>query len=107
MVPESMELDEQTRRVLARILSVLRESLEGSRCSVWLFGSRATGRSTPVSDFDLAIQAEESILRQLARARMELEESTIPFRVDLVDLQEASDALVEEVRRKGVLVWRN
>jgi hypothetical protein len=36
----------------------------------------------------------------------EIEESTIPYDVDLVDPRDADPALVDEVRRKG-LEWRD
>jgi hypothetical protein len=100
-------LDEQTRAYLPRIVEILRRALDGSPCSVWLFGSRATGRATAVSDFDLAVSAEGEIGSALTRAREEIEESTIPFLVDLVDLREATAALIEQVKRKGVLLWRS
>jgi hypothetical protein len=100
------QLDAQTLAYLPRIVEILRRALEGASCSVWLFGSRVTGRTTPVSDFDLAIRAEGDISSELVRAREELEESTIPFLVDLVDLREATVELIEQVNRKGVLLWR-
>jgi predicted nucleotidyltransferase len=100
-----MELDEQTLRYLPRIAAIVRGALHGIPCSIWLFGSRATGGASPVSDFDLAVWADEDVFARLVRAREELEESTIPFRVDVVDLREAPETLAEEVRRKGILVW--
>ncbi len=100
-----MGLDEQTLRYLPRITEILRRVFAGLRCSVWLFGSRATGRAGAASDFDLAVSSTEDIFPLLVRARDELEESTIPFRVDLVDLREASREVAEEVRLKGILVW--
>ena len=100
------KLDEQTRAYLPRIVDIVRGAMEGAPCSIWLFGSRATGRATPVSDFDLAVRADGDIASELGRAREELEESTIPFLVDLVDLREATTAMIEQVNRKGVLLWR-
>jgi hypothetical protein len=38
----------------------------------------------------------------LARIRERLEESTLPFRVDLVDLTTADEALVKSVMEEGV-----
>ena len=102
-----MELDAQTRQYLPRVVEIVRRALEGTSCSVWLFGSRATGRATPVSDFDLAVGAKAELSAALSRAREELEESTIPFLVDLVDLRNASDAVRSQVRRKGILLWKN
>jgi uncharacterized protein len=99
------QLDVQTLAYLPRIVDIVRRALEGVPCSVWLFGSRATGRGTAVSDFDLAVRAEASVSKALADAREDLEESTIPFLVDLVDLREASAALIDQVNTKGILLW--
>jgi hypothetical protein len=41
-----------------------------------------------------------------AELQDEIEESTIPYDVDLVNLKTADPALVEEVRREGVK-WRD
>lgn len=99
------QLDTQTQAYLPRIVEIVRRALGGTPCSAWLFGSRATGRATPVSDFDLAVSSAADLGTVLAVAREALEESTIPFRVDLVDLAEASVALVDQVQRKGVPLW--
>lgn len=44
--------------------------------------------------------------RLFARLEADIEESTIPYDVDLVDLRHADPTLVEEVCRKGVK-WRD
>ena len=102
-----MELSEETTQYLPRILEIVRRALEGTSCSIWLFGSRATGGATTASDFDLAVSSEGDVSRALSRAREELEESTIPFFVDLVELGNASDALKSLVQRKEVLLWKS
>ena len=54
--------------------------------AVWLFGSCARGDARQHSDIDI-------------------EENPIPYDVDLVDLRQADEALVDQVRREGVK-WR-
>lgn len=85
------------------LLSVFRDV----PCVIYLFGSRATGTPSPVSDFDIAILAERDISRELSAAREKLEMSTIPFKVDLVDLRSASPALARHVMTEGILVWKS
>ena len=87
-----------------------RASLSGSwtPCplpSGYLFGSWATGRRHSASDIDVAIEATEPLAPGLlAGLREALEESTIPYRVDVVDLADADPTFRERVRREGV-VW--
>jgi len=55
---------------------------------IWVFGSRATGKNKPSSDLDLCVDAGEKIsLDKMAKIRREIEESDIPYRVDVVDRQ--------------------
>ena len=102
-----MELDAQTAKYLPRIVEIVRRALATKSCSVWLFGSRATGRATPVSDFDLAVATDDDLSSALSRVREDLEESTIPFLIDLVNLRDVSEALQDQVRQKGILLWKN
>ncbi len=92
---------------LAQIKAILMRALDGKPCAVYLFGSRATGATQPASDFDIAVLADEDISRELSVARDMLEESNIPFKVDVVDLRLASPAFGHAVQVKGVLLWRN
>jgi predicted nucleotidyltransferase len=53
---------------------------------VWVFGSRATGRARRYSDLDLLIDAGRRLsIDEAAVLREALEESDLPYRVDIVD----------------------
>lgn len=99
-----MQLDDD---YLSRITSVLARVFKDKRCSIYLFGSRATGGETKVSDFDIGVLASGSISQQLSAAREELESSNIPFTVDLVDLSISSEAFLRKVQQQGVIIWSN
>jgi uncharacterized protein len=74
--------------------------------AVWLFGSCARGEARQHSDIDIAILPRDNLPSGLlAELAADIEESPIPYDVDLVDLRRAEPALVEEVRREGVK-WR-
>jgi predicted nucleotidyltransferase len=68
-----------------------------------LFGSRARGDARRASDIDLALVGAQSFSPdELARARDALENSRIPFRVDLVDYSTASPTLRASIDREGI-----
>jgi hypothetical protein len=92
---------------LAQIKAILVHALGGKSCAVYLFGSRATGAAQLASDFDIAVLANEDISRELSTARDMLEESNIPFKVDVVDLRLAIPALRHAAQNQGVLLWKN
>ena len=82
-------------------------ALGSHEASVWLFGSCARGKPRQHSDIDIAILARDDLPPAFfAELQYEIEESTIPYDVDLFDLKTADPALVEEVRREGVK-WRD
>jgi predicted nucleotidyltransferase len=91
-------------------MSELREmvlaALRGHDAAVWLFGSCARGEVRQHSDIDIAILPRDDLPSDFfAELAADIEESPIPYDVDLVDLRHADPTLVEEVRREGVK-WR-
>ena len=84
-------MDHETERYLAEVKAVVLGQLKGWDVSVYLFGSRASGDSRHTSDIDLAIEARDALPPiVLAALRERLEESTVPYRVDIVDLARIS-----------------
>ena len=58
---------------------------------VWAFGSRVKGTAKAWSDLDLALIAEQVLPpQQLFKLQDALEESDLPFKVDLVDWHDIS-----------------
>ena len=66
------------------------------KARVFLFGSRAKGRSGRASDIDVGVlPVDELPIGLLREIRSSLEESDVPHEIDLVDLSHAE----EEFRR--------
>ena len=60
-------------------------------CEVRAFGSRVLGFAKPWSDLDVAVVGPETLgLRQLGRLVEAFQESTLPFRVDVLDWHDVS-----------------
>jgi len=92
------------RAALEQVRAIVLRALDGQRVRIWLFGSSATGDARPRSDIDVAIEADSpipgAILSEIADA---LEESTVPYVVEVVDLANAGDALRQSVYEGGIL----
>lgn len=70
---------------------------------ILLFGSRARGDARPASDVDVAILPSAPLPPGLLpRIRDRLEESCIPFHVDVVDLSEADGQFRSAVLEEAV-----
>ncbi len=69
--------------------------------AVRLFGSRACGGGRWNSDFDLWIDGERDV-RTLSAVTDAIEESIVPFRVDMVTMSQLNGNFGEQVRRNAV-----
>jgi len=81
--------------------------------TVWVFGSRATGKAKKYSDLDLAIISDKPLSLGLgADLKHDFAESDLPWRVDIVDwattpayfreIIEAEKIVVQE-HKKGII----
>lgn len=68
---------------------MLRDILSRYPYTFYVFGSRAKGNPKPFSDIDLCFK-EEIAVRDLLAIEEALEESDLPFTVDLVDWNKCS-----------------
>ena len=83
---------EQLREVRQVIAQVIPDA------SVWVFGSRATGKARPFSDLDLLLtQPAKLNWTQRAALRDGFEASRLPFRVDVVESASLALGVVERI----------
>ncbi|QWF72206.1 nucleotidyltransferase domain-containing protein [Methylomonas paludis] len=71
-----------TPKQYSLLLKLLQQFLPAVR--VWAFGSRIKGCAQTTSDLDLAVFAKPSQKPQVFALQEALEESNLPFRVDLL-----------------------
>lgn len=80
------------------IKRILKRHLPGRE--IWVFGSRATGCAKKYSDLDLAVIGSVPLtLAQLALLEHELDESELPFKVDIVDWASIDGSFREIIRK--------
>ncbi len=80
---------------LKLVLQILRAHVPGR--PVYVFGSRATGKSRRLSDIDLAVGGSEPLdLLQRALLNEDFAESDLPMSVDVLDL----NAITPEFRQR-------
>jgi predicted nucleotidyltransferase len=97
-------LTAERQRALERVRRIVLDALRGRPARVYLFGSSASGSARSSSDIDVAIEPLESLPPGvLSSLREALEESTIPYDVDVVDISAAPPELRERVRQQGIL----
>jgi predicted nucleotidyltransferase len=94
-------------RALEELRHMVLAALSELDAAVWLFGSCARGKPRQHSDIDIGILPRDELSSGfLAELEADIEESAIPYDVDLVDLRRADPAFLDAVRREGVK-WRD
>lgn len=87
-----------------KLLEIINKHLP--ECSVYLFGSRARNTHLEGADIDLALDCGKKLdIATLFKIKSDIEDSTIPIFVDLVDLQDASPDLKNEIMNDRIL-WQ-
>ncbi|HYU13618.1 MAG TPA: nucleotidyltransferase domain-containing protein [Stellaceae bacterium] len=94
-------------RAIQRLRRMVLDALGEHDAAVYLFGSHARDEVRHASDIDVAILPREDLPPTFFAGLAEtIEESTIPYDVDLVDLRSVDAKFREEVLRSGVK-WRD
>ena len=89
--------------VLTEVRRIAQEVLRGKGIGLYLFGSWVRGQATSASDIDLAVDAPLPLPSGLlAQLRERLEESHIPYRVEIVDLRKTDSAFRQRVLNEGI-----
>ena len=89
---------------LTQVFEIIAAHIGDYPVLVYLFGSRATGCSRNSSDCDIGIEPMQDLpVGLLSQLREALEESHIPYVVEVVDLSRADEAFAQKVRSEGVL----
>ncbi|MDR2677064.1 MAG: nucleotidyltransferase domain-containing protein [Puniceicoccales bacterium] len=97
LAPEQMRL---VRKIFDRYLP-------GSGATVYVFGSRATGKARKFSDLDLAVDYPEGIPEGVSLAlKNEFEESNFPYFVDIIDYHRCEGPFQRIIDRTKILLVR-
>lgn len=91
--------------ILTQVQRIVQQRLGGSDAVVYLFGSFARGDERRSSDIDIGVWSADAFLGDLvAQLQSDFEESTVPYRVEVVDLRSVSEAFRAKVQAEGK-VW--
>ena len=95
-------VDEKTKKEL---MLIIQRYLPG--CKIYLFGSRAKGTYMGGADIDLALDAGHKIDWQtLRKINDEIESTTIPVFVDLIDIYSVENDFLEAIKKEWIQ-WTN
>lgn len=93
---------------LELLKNMAEDVFEGENVIVVLFGSRARGDYFETSDVDVGIFPVGEVNKsKIALFRERMENSNIPYKVDVVDLSQASKEFTDRVFKEGLLLWKS
>ncbi len=93
-----MQLEPEQQKIVQQILD---EEIPGSH--VRIFGSRAQGTKKRFADLDLLIQATRPLsIRTVRRLRDRFSDSSLPFRVDIVDAKTVSPDFLKRIESEAI-----
>ena len=90
---------------IKRVKDIVLQHFSGQDVRIYLFGSWARNEQKHSSDIDIAVEGNTDISYEVTLLREKLEESTIPQRIDVVDMHHAGRELCQRVRKEGIL-WK-
>lgn len=89
---------------LEEVRGIVLSGLKGYSVKVYLFGSRLHGNTRQSSDIDVAILPLEPLPHGvLSIIRENLEESHVPYCVDLIDISQTDTEFSKQVMKEGKL----
>ena len=92
-------------RMLQQVQEILRQHVP--ECEIWVFGSRVGCGAKRFSDLDLAVVSATAMpVRRLALLASAFEESDLPIKVDVVDLQSASPEFRQRIAARHEIIFR-
>ena len=86
--------------------NIVLQHIANNNFKVFLFGSRACGNEKKMSDIDIGILGNEKFPLQLKFEIQEaIEESIVPFKVDIIDFFNVDGNFKEEALKK-IVEWK-
>lgn len=86
-----MQIDIESK-YLEHVKNIINSILQDTNLKIYVFGSRVTGKAKQYSDLDIALKANSEIdSDKITKIKFELEETTIPYKIDVIDLNVISD----------------
>jgi len=92
---------------LELLKNMVEDVFKGEEAMVILFGSRAKGDYLETSDIDVGILLKgKGCKSKIALLQERIENSNIPYKVDVINLSEASKEFTDNVLKGGQLIWK-
>lgn len=100
---EKTEYKKREESIINNIVSLLKKDIGPER--MFLFGSRAEGRHSPGSDFDIALDGKKISVRKMRELREKLEKVSGLHKVDIIFLESIDKEFKDIILKKGKVLY--
>jgi predicted nucleotidyltransferase len=100
-----LQLHSDEKEIISEIVETVVSYLHPAR--IILFGSRAIGRASRYSDFDIAVENVELDIRKERRLRETLEDRLGIYMVDVIDLARVDLDFKKLILETGRVIYEN
>ncbi len=83
---------------------ILKENLPGDS-KIFLFGSRAASEQSKSSDIDIGVMSGKLDRKMIVKIKEIIDESFVPFKVDIVDFSKVDENFKKKALRK-IVPWK-
>lgn len=97
-------MNNYSQKYLARIKEIIFSVIDTKEYKVFLFGSRATKKFNRYSDVDIGVLGNKPIGNAYYKIINMIEESDIPYRVDIVDFT-LVDEKFKKIALQEIEIW--
>ena len=92
-------------KYLEQVKRIVLTHIPKDKFNVFLFGSRVDENHRKGADIDIGVKGEEQLEEKIKlKIKEEIEESIVPFKVDIIDFYDASDNF-KNVALKDYVLW--
>lgn len=96
------ELDEETRNKIVSVITALQPNAR-----IYLYGSRARGTNSPLSDIDIAVDTGKKMsIIELGEIKSVLEGTNILYKMDVVDYNNINKEMKKAIDSEKI-IWKN
>lgn len=98
-------MNEFEQKYLNITKEIVLRNIDKNKFTVFIFGSRADGTNLSNSDIDIGFLGDEPLSsKTLSKIYYEIEESVVPYHIDLVDFYKVNSKF-KEIALTKVIIW--
>lgn len=87
------------------VKTIILKNIPNDKYNIFLFGSRTKDKHRFAADIDVGVEGKEPLNKDIIyKVQEEIEESIVPFNVDIIDFKDVGNEFKQEAMR-NIKIW--